>query len=285
MRRNPVIPLWLASACLLLLLCAPSAKAQCGVNSIGFGNVGLVAGNPFQAEVLITRSGRLPEANSIFELHGPVLVARDGQGRVRIERIPGEFKHDNGPEAGTEAEQHLIMICDPVAQTLTQIDTLNATAKILHSRPSALSSPPTILPPQFHPSRPARTFCSSRVPFIHDGRTRVEDLGYRTIEGVEAHGERISMPTFAGPASGGSVQGENTMDRWCSDELAAVVLTVTGNSKTGMQSSVAMQKVERSEPDPSLFQIPADYAVTESVAEPHEGHIRSDFPPPPSDQP
>jgi hypothetical protein len=280
MRRNPVNPLWPASACFLLLLCAPSAKAQCGVNSIGLGNVGIVTGNPFHAEVVFTRSGRFPEQNSIFAQHGPQLVARDSQGRVRIDRASGEFKHDNGSEEGTEAEQHLIMICDPVAQTLTQIDTLNATAKILHARPSALS-----LPPEVHVSRPIRTFCSSRMPVPHDGRIRVEDLGYRNIEGVEAHGERIFMPPFAGPASGGPTQGENTMDRWCSVELAAVVLTVSGNSKRGVQSSSAMQNIERSEPDPSLFQIPPDYAITESVAEPHEGHNRNAAPPPPSDQP
>jgi hypothetical protein len=285
MRRNPVIPLWPASACFLLLLCAPSAKAQCGVNSIGFGNVGIVAGNPFHAEVVFTRSGRLPEQSSIFAQHGPELVARDSQGRVRIDRTSGEFKHDNGSEEGTEAEQHLIMICDPVAKTLTQIDTLNATAKILHARPSASSFQPPGLPTEFHPSWPIRTFCSSRMPVPHDGRIRVEDLGYRNIEGVEAHGERIFMPTFVGPASGGSVQGENSTDRWCSDDLAAVVLTVSGNSKRGVQTSTAMQKIERSEPDPSLFQIPPGYAITESVEEPHEGHIRSVAPPPPSEQP
>jgi hypothetical protein len=285
MRRNPVIPLWAASACFLLLLCAPSVKAQCGVNSIGFGNVGIVAGNPFHAEVVFTRSGKFPEQGSIFAQHGPQLVARDSQGRVRIDSASGEFKHDNGSEEGTEAEQHLIMICDPVAQTLTQIDTLNATAKILHSRPSAPSFPPPGLSTEFHPSRPARTFCASRMIVPHDGRIRVEDLGYRNIEGVEAHGERIIMLPFAGPASGGPAQGENSTDRWCSDDLAAVVLTVSGNSKRGVQTSSAMQKIERSEPDPSLFQIPPGYAITESVAEPHEGHNRNAAAPPPSNQP
>lgn len=61
-----------------------------------------------------------------------------------------------------------------------------------------------------------------------------------------------------------------TSERWCSEELSALVLVITENAKSGSTSTVAMQKIERTEPDPSLFQIPADYAVTESVAESHD---------------
>jgi hypothetical protein len=274
MRPNPLLPLWLASASFFLFLSAPPAKAQCGVNSIGFGDVGLVSGNPFHAEIVVTTSGAT-KPNSIIAPRQPELVARDSQGRIRTKRVTGEFKRDNGPEAGTKADQHIIMICDPVAQTLTQIDTLNATAKIIHSRPSGPSS--SRLQP-----RPTRSFCSSRLLFNHAGQMKGEDLGYQTIAGVEAHGERISMPMLGAPVSGESSHSDNTTDRWCSDQLSAVILRVTENTKTGAKSSVAMQNIERTDPDPSLFQIPPDYAVTESVAEPH---IRNAAPPPPSNQP
>lgn len=261
MRSYPFPCFCVLTICFLLLASAWPVNAQCGTNSIGFGDIGVVAGNPFSAQVVHTTSGS-PDLKSTLGPTFPEWVARDGQGRVRTERIPGAFKRDNGPDAGTKVEQHLIMICDPVAQTLTQIDTLNATAKIIHSRPSPPSAPTQ------------RTFCSSRLPSSRDGRLQIEDLGDQTIEGVEAHGERITMPMLGEAPSGisSSAPDANTRDVWCSDQLAAVVLSVMNHPKTGVKSSVAIQHIIRNEPDQALFQIPPDYAVTESVAEPRPRH-------------
>jgi hypothetical protein len=258
LRLNPLLPLRLASGYVLLLLCPMFANAQCGVNTIGFGDVGLVSGNPFHAESVVTRSGPTAPRGTLT-MHQPELVARDSEGRVRTERVPGEFKRDNGPDAGTKAEEHIIMICDPVAPTLTQIDTLNATAKIIDSRPSAPSSSRV-------ETGARRSFCSTRMLPSHDPWLKEEDLGSQITAGVEAH-------------------VDNTMDRWCPYELSSLVLTVTMNAKTGAQSSVAMEKIERTEPDPSLFQIPPDYAVSESVAEPHERPNRSTAQPSANDKP
>jgi hypothetical protein len=277
MRPNPILPLRLAAACFLLFLSASSAKAQCGVNTVGFGDVGIVSGNPFHAEVVVTRPGSTEMASTIAPRF-PELVARDSQGRVRTEKITGPYRHDNGAEEGTIADRHLVMICDPIAQTLTRIDTLDATAEIIHSRPSAPNSPR----PQ---SAPARTFCSSRLFLNHAGQMRGEDLGVQTIQGVEAHGERISLPMLS--ATGGEPpHSDTTTERWCSDQLSAVVLTVTENTKAGAKSTLAMQNIERTEPDPALFQIPSGYAITESVADPAlHYNPRAPAPQPPTSQP
>jgi hypothetical protein len=98
----------------------------------------------------------------------------------------------------------------------------------------------------------------------------VEDLGEQTIEGVEAHGERVILPKLGATVGEESPDGESTTERWCSDSLSALVLTITGNTKTAVKSIIAMQKTERIEPDPALFQIPEGYTITESVAEPRE---------------
>jgi hypothetical protein len=154
------------------------------------------------------------------------------------------------------------MICDPVAQTLTQIDTLNATAKIIHSRPSAPGSP----------TLPKRTFCSTRLLTNRNTQVQVEDLGYQNIEGVEAHGVRITMPMLGATAGEASLGGGSIIERWCSDDLSALILTDTKDTKGGLKSSVAIRNIERTEPDPALFQIPQGYAVSESVAEPQVRH-------------
>jgi hypothetical protein len=124
------------------LLSASSASAQCGANAVAFGDVSLIPNNPFHAELVTTGSPRPLGSLSPLYRH-PELVARDREGRVRIERISGEYLRQTGPDAGTKAEMHLIMICDPVAQTLTQIDTATSSARIYHShlRPRAVCTP------------------------------------------------------------------------------------------------------------------------------------------------
>jgi hypothetical protein len=247
----------------LLLFAASSAKAQCSSNIIGFGDVGVVTGNPFHAEVTRTTTGRTP-MNAILRRNYPESVARDSQGRIRTERVVGDFEHDNGPEGGSTVEMHIILICDPVAETVTQIDTASATARIIHSRPSA---------PRSGGLQPVarRSFCPSRMPSNRVGqRIQVEDLGDQIIEGLEAHGERFTMPMLGATIGEASPNGERTNERWCSDSLSAMVLTVSSNTKTGTKTTLAMRHIDRTEPDPALFQIPADYAITESVAEPRE---------------
>jgi hypothetical protein len=156
------------------------------------------------------------------------------------------------------------MICDPVAQTLTQIDTATLTARIIHSRPSAPRSG------ALQQGTP-RSFCSSRLSSARNAaRFQAEDLGDQIIEGLEAHGERVTLPMLGAATPEESPNGASTSERWCADSLSALVLTISGNTKTGVKTTIAMRNIDRAEPDPALFQIPPGYAITESVAELHE---------------
>jgi hypothetical protein len=263
MRSCLLLPFSLVSGCVLLLLSASSAQSQCSANTIGFGDVGVVANNPFHADVTLITTGHT-EMNATLRPYFPESVARDSQGRVRTERVAGEFKRDTGPDAGSKVELHLITICDPVAQTLTQIDTATLTARIIHSRPSATRSGAL-------QNGTRRAFCSSRLSSARNAaRFQVEDLGDQIIEGLEAHGERVTLPMLGATAPEESPNGGSTSERWCAESLSALVLTITGNTKTGMKTTIAMRNVDRTEPDPALFQIPPGYATTESVAELHE---------------
>jgi len=110
--RMTLLPFCIVTVtCFSLLVSAAPANAQCTANMIGFGNIGIVANNPFQAEV-VTTSGPGEPVSLIARY--PELISRDSQGRVRTERVAGQFKRNTGPDAGTKAEVHLIMICDPV---------------------------------------------------------------------------------------------------------------------------------------------------------------------------
>ena len=57
-------------------------------------------------------------------------------------------------------------------------------------------------------------------------------------------------------------------ETWCSEELGAVILRVSGTEEKGDTLSTAMINIQRGEPDPLLFQIPPDYRVVERVNEP-----------------
>lgn len=256
---------WLSSACFLLLLSASSAGAQCSTNTIGYAGVGVIPGNPFRAEIVVTTSAKSPRLQHALIEPRPESVARDAQGRIRRETVAGEYKRDTGAEAGSKVEEHMIQICDTTAETLTVIDTMNATAKIIHARSRAVHSVAPL----------SRSFCSKQSPFrenLTNMHMSFQDLGTQNIEGVEVHGVRIKRSLLATSDSGDPAPGETITDTWCSEELSAVVLTVTDNPKIGMKHAVAMRNIVLGEQDAALFEIPADYAVTESVEEPRESN-------------
>jgi hypothetical protein len=89
-----------------------------------------------------------------------------------------------------------------------------------------------------------------------------EQLGTQTIEGVAAEGTRV---TFTIPA--GKIGNERPIvtvnERWYSPELQTVVLTKNSDPRMG-ETTYRLTNINRSEPDPSLFQVPADYRVEEN---------------------
>lgn len=111
------------------------------------------------------------------------------------------------------------------------------------------------------------TFCSSAWFPYNTNKTKILDMGYQTIAGVQAYGQRFTLPLPRAPGDEETLF--STTDYWCSDELSAIVLFIDDNPHTGEKTTVAMQPVVRTEPDPSLFKIPhgLDWTVTESVEE------------------
>jgi len=170
-------------------------------------------------------------------------VARDSSGRVRIERLLQPLS-PNATETEIAAIRRQIIICDAAAGTSIQMDTLFQTAKIIED------SDPT-------PANPVRHSWSA--PFFPTPTTKLppdtqfEDLGWKTMEGVEAHGGRFTTPV-------------RVDERWSSDDLAAHVLEVHSDPGKGSETRIALTRVRRTEPEPSLFAIPAGYSVSKVAA-------------------
>jgi len=95
-----------------------------------------------------------------------------------------------------------------------------------------------------------------------DAEVNRESLGAQTIEGVAAEGTRV---TFTIPA--GKIGNERPIvtvnERWYSPELQTVVLSKNSDPRMG-ETTYRLNNIYRGEPDPSLFQVPADYTVNEN---------------------
>src|SRR5580704_14652228 len=94
--------MWLPIVTFFLLISCPPLRAQCGI----FGSVGVISGNPFSAEIVATSSGSLENLNT-YSQH-PQLVARDSEGRVRVESIGWIHMPYTLSKPGPKVEEHLI---------------------------------------------------------------------------------------------------------------------------------------------------------------------------------
>jgi hypothetical protein len=96
-----------------------------------------------------------------------------------------------------------------------------------------------------------------------DAEVNQESLGAQSIEGVMAEGTRLTLTIPAGKI-GNERPIVTVNERWYSQELQTVVLTKNSDPRMG-ETTYRLTNINRSEPDPSLFQVPADYTVDEGA--------------------
>jgi hypothetical protein len=97
--------------------------------------------------------------------------------------------------------------------------------------------------------------------YSSDAEVNRESLGAQTIEGVEAEGTRVTYTIAAGKI-GNERPIVTINERWYSPELQTVVLSKNSDPRMG-ETTYRLTNISRGEPDPSLFQVPADYTVKE----------------------
>ena len=93
-----------------------------------------------------------------------------------------------------------------------------------------------------------------------------EDLGTKSMENVSVHGVRRS--TIVPATVSGTGKPVVVIDEtWYSEELHLDMLIKHDDPRTGQQT-VAVTHVDRNEPNPTMFQIPAGYKVVDETPEP-----------------
>ena len=90
-----------------------------------------------------------------------------------------------------------------------------------------------------------------------------EDLGQQVIEGVMATGSRSTTVIPAGAI--GNVQPINIVsEQWFADDLKVLVMTKHSDPRSG-DTTYRLLNVVQGEPHRSLFEVPADYTLKDSV--------------------
>lgn len=99
------------------------------------------------------------------------------------------------------------------------------------------------------------------VPMVPASKweTRTEQLGIQNFEGVDAEGTR-TITTIPADAIGNERPIEIVYERWYSKELQLIVYSRHYDPRFGEQT-YRLTNIVRSEPDPSLFQVPTSYRM------------------------
>ena len=88
-----------------------------------------------------------------------------------------------------------------------------------------------------------------------------ELLGTSVIDGLTVEGSRMAVTTPAG-LEGNDRPMTRVCEHWESTELKITVLSKCSDPRSG-KSTMRMQNLDRTEPDPSLFQVPEDYTIVD----------------------
>jgi hypothetical protein len=203
-----------------------------------------VAGHPFSAYEVTPRKLSPNLNSSETEISR---VYRDSAGRIRID--------PPAPAQPVAVRAPLLVIIDPVAGVRYVLNTHTRIAQ--RSVFDQIQRLPTADDPWRIPS--------SRPFGMPELSTKSEALGTQAIGGFTVEGRRI---TSSYPTSEHSVAQESVNESWYSPELQMMVLKQVHTTSMG-DSTTRLENINRSEPDPSLFQIPPEYTIKDWPPKPN----------------
>jgi hypothetical protein len=244
-------------ACSLLLLSHVS-PAQGVVGGTIVATVGgsfqltPITGEPYSATTETEVHQTLADGTHIDRKSQIIKQYRDSQGRTREEHYMGPLNsYIGGIPDGQAPTLVNVMIQDPVAGTAWFLSPQNHSARLTNMNSNLHNTPP----------QPVNTAPPPPMPRASLPKVTHEDLGTQTMEGLIVEGTRstITIPTGA---QGNDRPIETVTDTWRSNELHLVVLTTRSDPRNG-EMTTRVTNIDRSEPDLSLFQVPADYTVTQ----------------------
>jgi len=215
----------------------------------------VVTGAPYSAQASTQFTQTLADGTHIQHASTST-IARDSQGRTRTEETMSSI----GPMAASGGTPRTtVFIHDPVASMSYVLD---ANSHTVHQMQISQHSP--------------RAKGNGRAGGRPAARSRLgtnvnsEELGTQVIQGVNATGTRTTRTIPAGSA-GNDRAIQVVTETWYSPDLQVTVMSKTDDPRMG-ESVYTLTNVNRAEPDASLFQVPADYKVTQGGPGPRGRH-------------
>lgn len=222
--------------------CPPSGKP------VHTSMVASVTGCPFSAVMEIIESQTLADGTHI-QKRSKTLIYRDSLGRIRYENYSSApmDKEIPGPPSN-------IQIFDPVAGFTYWLTPKDAVAAR-----SPLDVPAANQKANTQPQQSAAR--SSAPPQTVDLKSShvAEKLGTQLMEGLSVNGRRDTV-TIPAEAEGNDRPLVVVSEVWESSDMGIRLLTKNSDPRT-RDIEKRMTNLTWTEPDPSLFQVPADYAM------------------------
>ena len=207
----------------------------------GQGPLATVVGAPYSA-VEVKTSQQVLAAGNTIQREEKTNVSRDAQGRVRKETT------STGPDGQPVTN---VTISDPVAGVVYELDAKN---KVAFSRPAGF-----LTPLQTATADRQRTMGAGQPTAETEANVKRETLAAQSMHGIMANGTRMTRTIPAGTI-GNAQAMEIVRETWMSDELKVPVMTKVSDPRIGT-TVTELTNINRSQPDPSLFQVPSDYKV------------------------
>jgi hypothetical protein len=252
----------------------------------------VVKGAPYSATTTTERIQTLNDGNQIIRKNESTIY-RDSEGRIRIDQRLETI----GKWAANGEPQLITYINDPVAGVSYSLDPRTHTAYktvypqkkpatgardgsfMINGRPATqaefeaamekkrLAQAAQVMREKESTSDPEAKMMLERkkLEILQAGKMdtnqrKTESLGTQTIEGVTAEGTRSTLTIPAGEI-GNTLPIEIVDENWYSPELQVTVMTKHRDPRTG-ETTYRLTNINRSEPDRSLFEVPADYTVS-----------------------
>jgi hypothetical protein len=213
----------------------------------GFGNR-VIKGKPFSAAEERHSLQVLGDGTRIENTETNRLF-RDSEGRTRVEEMNGT-----------------VAIYDPVANLRVELDPAAKTARKSKSGTLFFVNSGTTVLTTGWGSLVGTGQSQQTTPETLKGvmAETTENLGSQNLNGVTAQGIRTTMTIPKGQI-GNNKDIKVLTERWTSTDLQMLVKSLNSDPRFG-ETTYQLTKVVQSAPDPALFQIPADYTVTDQAA-------------------
>ena len=237
-------------------------------------NTEIVKSQPYQAQAVTEVKQTLADGTHITQTT-TATVARDSDGRTaRIQKLSTIGPWKSASDSSQATAPTLTTIFDPVAQTHTDYNSDSNVAHVL-----VMPALPAKAQATAQAAGAAGGFAvfsagpggggPGNVTFAFKARTeageapnadvKTESLGDKAIDGIPVTGTRTTNTIPAGTI-GNDKDIVIMRETWYSPDLKLVLQSTQTDPRFG-ETTYSLTNVERSEPDSTLFQVPAGYTV------------------------